>query len=86
MFPVSSSADSLVLSKDILRPSAGILTEPATARRSLKRKLVKLVGHKLFASHDLAPVCQYALEVKYDDKAEEYVLADLTNLSSEEKQ
>ena len=86
MFPVCSSADSLVLSKDIVGPFARFSTKSATTCGSLKRKLVKMVEHKLFASHDLAPVCQYALEVKYDDKAEEDVLADLTNLGLGEKQ
>ena len=41
---------------------------------------------ELCASHDLAPVCQYALEIKYDEKVKEDVLADLTNLSLGKKE
>ena len=41
---------------------------------------------ELCASHVLAPVIQYALEIKYDEKANEDVLADLTNLSLGKKE
>lgn len=41
---------------------------------------------ELYASHDLAPVCQHALEIKYDEKVKEDVLADLTDLSLGKKE
>lgn len=56
---------------------------------SLGEKLRSLVERKkerdqldeLCASHDLAPIFQYALDIKYDEKVKENVLADLANLS-----
>ena len=79
MFPASSSADSLVWSKHMLGRFARNFSKSATTREGLKHSLVRLVEHKPCALQDLALVFQYALEIKYDEKAKEDVLADLTN-------
>ncbi len=67
---------------------AKILTLPMGDGR-LNDKLVELVERKkergqldeLCTSHDLAPVFQYAFEIRYDKAVKEDVLADLANLS-----
>ena len=41
---------------------------------------------ELCASQDLAPIFQYAFEIKDDEKAKEDVMMDLTNLSLSKKE
>ena len=72
---------------------AKILTLPV-GDGSLNDKLAELVERKkergqldeLCASHDLAPIFQYAFETRYDKTIKEDVLADLANLSLGKKE